>query len=77
MWVLKSISIAVDQWYGHAADPASTVASAALVPAFAALALIGLIPAGLLLRGSAGGAPGITTAPRLPAAPRRHRAAWT
>jgi hypothetical protein len=48
MWVLESTSIAVDQWYGHAAAPASQVASGALVPAFAALAVIGLIPAGLL-----------------------------
>src|SRR6185437_16948979 len=48
MWVLESTSIAVDQWYGHAAAPASPVASGALVPAFAALAVIGLIPAGLL-----------------------------
>ena len=47
MWVLESASIAVDQWYGHAAAPASPVASGALVPAFAVLAAIGLIPAGL------------------------------
>ena len=46
MWVLESTSIAADQWYGHAAAPASPVASGALVPAFAALAVIGLIPAG-------------------------------
>ena len=45
MWVLESTSIAADQWYGHAAAPASPVASGALVPAFAALAVIGLIPA--------------------------------
>ena len=44
MWVLESASIAVDQWYGHAAAPASPVASGALVPAFAVLAAIGLIP---------------------------------
>jgi len=36
LWILESLSIAVDQWYGHAADPASPVASGALVPAFAA-----------------------------------------
>ena len=47
MWVLESVSIAVDQWYGHAAAPASPVASGALVPAFAVLAAIGLIPPGL------------------------------
>jgi hypothetical protein len=47
MWVLESASIAMDQWYGHAAAPASPVASGALVPAFAVLAAIGLIPPGL------------------------------
>ena len=31
MGVIESISIAVDKWYGHAADPGSAVASAALV----------------------------------------------
>src|ERR1700750_1969913 len=66
MWVLESTSIAVDQWYGHAAAPASPVASGALVPAFAVLAVIGLIPAGLLLHGLSGGLPGVTAAPRLP-----------
>ncbi len=50
MWVLESAGIAVDQWYGHAADPASPVASAALAPAFAVLALIGLVPTYYLFR---------------------------
>jgi hypothetical protein len=27
LWILESLSIAVDQWYGHAADPVSPVAS--------------------------------------------------
>jgi hypothetical protein len=44
MWVIESVSIAVDQWMGSAADPASTVASATLTPAFGVLALIGLLP---------------------------------
>ncbi|HZM84421.1 MAG TPA: hypothetical protein VFC19_52545 [Candidatus Limnocylindrales bacterium] len=44
MWVLESISIAVDQWYGHAADPASPVVSAGMVWVFAALAAIGCVP---------------------------------
>ena len=70
MWVLESASIAADQWYGHAAAPASPVASGALVPAFAALAVIGLIPVGLLLHGLSGG---VTAAPRLPVAARRGR----
>jgi hypothetical protein len=77
MWVLESISIAVDQWYGHAAAPASPVASSALVPAFAALAAIGLIPAGLLLHGLSGGVPGVTAAPRPPAAGRQGWLPWT
>jgi hypothetical protein len=53
MAVLESTSIAVDQWYGHAADPGSTVASAALVPVFAGLAVTSLAAAWLLLRGLA------------------------
>ncbi len=76
MWVLESTSIAADQWYGHAAAPASPVAAGALVPAFAALAVIGLIPAGLLLHGLAGGVPGVTAAPRLPVVARRGRYPW-
>jgi hypothetical protein len=55
MWVLESASIAVDQWYGHAADPASPAASAALTPAFAVLAVIGLVPTYYLLRSLRGG----------------------
>jgi hypothetical protein len=77
MWVLESTSIAVDQWYGHAAAPASSVASGALVPAFAVLAVIGLIPAVLLLNGLSGGVPGVTAATRLPAAARRGWRPWT
>ncbi len=77
MWVLESISIATDQWYGHAAAPASTVASAALVPAFAVMAVIGLIPAALLLNGLTGGVPGVTVATRLPIAARRGWLPWT
>jgi hypothetical protein len=42
--VIESVGVAVDQAFGHAADPASTVASAAVVPVFAALALVGLAP---------------------------------
>jgi hypothetical protein len=76
LWVLESTSIAVDQWYGHAADPASPVASGALVPAFAALAVIGLIPAGLLLRGLSGGGARVTAAPLFPAAARRGWHPW-
>ena len=44
MWVFESVAVSVDQWWGHAADPASAVASASVTPLFAALAIIGLIP---------------------------------
>ena len=50
MWVLESTAIAVDQWFGHAADPASSVASGAVTPVFGALALIGLTPVYYLFR---------------------------
>jgi hypothetical protein len=43
-WVIESIGIAVDQWFGHNADPTSSVASAAFTPVFGLLALIGLVP---------------------------------
>ena len=42
--VVESVGIAVDQAFGHAADPASTVASMAAVPLFVAIATIGLVP---------------------------------
>ena len=43
-WVIEGVGVAVDQAFGHAADPASTVASEAAVPLFAAVAAIGLVP---------------------------------
>lgn len=43
-WIVEGIGVAVDQWMGSAADPASTVASAAMTPVFLALAAIGLVP---------------------------------
>jgi hypothetical protein len=42
--VIESVGIAVDQAFGHLADPASPVASIAAVPLFAALAVIGSVP---------------------------------
>ncbi len=44
MWPIESVGVAVDQWWGHRADPSSPVASAAVVPMFLALAVIGLVP---------------------------------
>jgi hypothetical protein len=49
-WVLESLGVGVDQWWGHAADPASPVASAAAVPLFFVLAAASLVPTRRLLR---------------------------
>ena len=76
MWVIESVSIAVNQWYGHAADPGSPVASAALVPAFAVLAVAGLVPIYYLLRGFAGPPPETTPGLAVPVAARRIWPAW-
>lgn len=46
---IEAVGVAVDQWMGHAADPASSVASAAAVPLFAAIFAIGLVPLTLYL----------------------------
>ncbi len=56
MWVVESVGIAVDQWLGHAADPGSAVASASISPAFAVLAVVGMVPLVALLRGLPSGA---------------------
>lgn len=50
MWVIESVSIAVDQWFGVQADPSSPVVSLAVIPPFVALAVVGLVPLWLLLR---------------------------
>ena len=49
-WVLESLGVAVDQWWGHRADPSSAWASTGAVVLFAALALVGLLPTLRLLR---------------------------
>ena len=49
-WVIEALGVAVDQWFGAKADPSSGIASASAVPVFAALALVGLVPAWLVLR---------------------------
>ena len=51
MWVIEGVSVAVDQWMGSAADPASTVVSSSLVAPFLFLALVGLVPLWFLVRG--------------------------
>ena len=50
LWVIESVSIAVDQWFGVRADPGSTVVSLAVIPPFAVLAVVGAVPLWLLLR---------------------------
>ncbi len=72
MWVIETACVAVDQWYGHAADPASPVASGALAPVFAALALIGLVPVYYLLRGFGAARAAVA----IPLATRRGWRAW-
>jgi hypothetical protein len=53
-WFIESIGIAVDQWFGSTADPASTVTSMTMVPAFAALAVVDLVPLLIILRSQRG-----------------------
>ncbi len=50
MWVVESLTIALDQWLGSQADPASTVVSSAMTPAFAGAAVLVAVPAALMLR---------------------------
>jgi hypothetical protein len=50
MLAIETASIGVDQWLGHAADPASPAASAALTPVFAVLTVIGVAVLVLFMR---------------------------
>lgn len=50
MWVLEAIGVAVDQWWGSSADPASTVATRGGAYLFIVLAVIGLGAAMAFLR---------------------------
>jgi hypothetical protein len=50
LWVLEAVCVGTDQWFGSQADPASPVASSAIVVPFYALAVIGCVPLVLLLR---------------------------
>jgi hypothetical protein len=50
LYEIEAIGVAVDQWMGHAADPASSVASASAVPMFAVIFVIGLIPLAFYFR---------------------------
>ncbi len=42
-WTLEAVTVAVDQWLGHRADPVSDIASDAVVVPFAVLAVIGAV----------------------------------
>lgn len=48
-WALESISVAADQWWGHHADPASTVVSANVVPLFIVVGALTLVPLAAVL----------------------------
>ena len=50
MWVVESIGVATDQYWGHLADPASTVVAPAMIPVFGLLAVIGIVPVVAVLR---------------------------
>ena len=52
MLTLESIAIAMDQWFGSAADPSSPVASAAITPLFLVVAAISAAGLALWLRGT-------------------------
>jgi hypothetical protein len=49
-WTLEAATVAVDQWFGHQAAPASDIASDAMVIPFAALAVIGAVVTWSFLR---------------------------
>src|SRR4029077_10668725 len=74
MWVLESISVAIDQAYGAAADASSPVASATLTPVFASLAVVGIVPVLLLLRRFDG--EGLVTKLARLAPPAERRTVW-
>jgi len=54
MLAIETLSIAVDQWLGHAADPASPAAAAEMVPVMLVLTVIGLVALGVYLRAMSG-----------------------
>lgn len=53
-WVIEAVGVAVDQWFGHRADPGSDVATSAGVVMFAVLAAATVVPLALWLRAAAG-----------------------
>jgi hypothetical protein len=49
-WVLEPLTIAVDQWFGVAADPTATYVSTDVIPIMLGLAAIMVVPTFLFLR---------------------------
>jgi hypothetical protein len=73
-WLLESVSIAVDQWWGHHDDPTSSVASGAAVPLFLVVAAVTLWPLAHVLRSVATAAPRrVGAVPRSPVPDRAGR----
>jgi hypothetical protein len=62
-WTLEAATVAVDQWFGHRADPLSDVASDAVVVPFAALAVITAVVFWSFLRHVADDPGSVTPAP--------------
>lgn len=54
MLAIETLSIAVDQWLGHAADPASPAAAVEMVPVMLVLTVIGLVALGVYFRAMSG-----------------------
>jgi hypothetical protein len=49
-WVLEGASVAADQWWGHLADPTSSVVSAGAVPVFLVVGAVTVVPLLVVLR---------------------------
>lgn len=49
-WAVESFTVAVDQWFGHRADPTSTIASAAAVLPFTIAGMVGIFATLIFLR---------------------------
>jgi hypothetical protein len=49
-WLIESIGVATDQWFGSHADPHAEIATMAGSRMFAALAVVSVVPVLLLLR---------------------------
>ena len=56
-WVVEAIGVAVDQWWGHHADPTSPWASSGAVWLFLATAVVGLLPLAVMMREVSSGRP--------------------